>query len=152
MTTNENLQEEKETPTREEPELEELKFFIDPSRAKELGCSLEYLIFTRRCSSCRTSLEDQKPLPSPAKQIKEVAKHCAKEEGFIRSTLPFQEILFRTLLAEGNRHMSLAELHYVITEQWATPIRPMNIKIEDLKRILEADTFYCFNQAAEKGI
>ena len=75
MIIKENLQDEKKTSTCEEAELEEMKFFIGLSRAKQLGCSLEYLIFTRLCSSCRTSLQEQKPLPSPVKQINKVANH-----------------------------------------------------------------------------
>ena len=55
-----------------------------------------------------------------------------------------QEIVFRTLLARNNRAMSLADIHYELTERWATPVRPIVITEERLLRILDSDTYYGF--------
>ena len=40
--------------------------------------------------------------------------------------------------------MSLTDLHYELTERWATPIRPIVITEERLLRILDNDTYYGF--------
>ena len=58
--------------------------------------------------------------------------------------MPLQEIIFRILLTRRNQPTSLRDLHYQLTERWATPVKPMNISQEGLRRILEADMYYGF--------
>ena len=74
----------------------------------------------------------------------EVAKYCADEEGFIQTEMPIQEIVFRTLLARRNKPTLLGDLHYELTERWATPVRPISIAEAGLGRLLDADTYYGF--------
>ena len=76
--------------------------------------------------------------------IREISQSYKNDASFIRSDMPVQEIVFRTLLARNNRPMSLADLHYELTEKWATPIRPIVITEERLLRILDNDTYYGF--------
>ena len=49
-----------------------------------------------------------------------------------------------TLLARGNRPMSLSDLHYELTVRWATPSRPIVMTEQRLLRILDSDTYYGF--------
>ena len=79
----------------------------------------------------------------PAEQ-KSRNRRPASDSTFIRSDMPVQEIVFRTLLARNNRPMSLTDLHYELTEKWATPVRPIVITEERLLRILDKDTYYGF--------
>ena len=76
--------------------------------------------------------------------IREIAQNYKNDANFIRSDMPVQEIIFRTLLARGNRPMSLTDLHYELTERWASPIRPIVITEERLLRVLDNDTYYGF--------
>ena len=38
----------------------------------------------------------------------------------------------------------LTELHEQLTERWSTPIRPINVSLGSLERILDSDTYYGF--------
>ena len=76
--------------------------------------------------------------------IREISQNSKNDSSFIRSDMPVQEIVFRTLLARNNRPMSLTDLHYELTDRWATPIRPIVITEERLLRILDNDTYYGF--------
>ena len=76
--------------------------------------------------------------------IREISQNYKHDSNYIRSDMPMQEIMFRTLLARNNRPMSLTDLHYELTERWATPIRPIVITEERLLRILDSDTYYGF--------
>ncbi len=77
-------------------------------------------------------------------RIREMPQNYKNDSNFIRSDMPLQEIMFRTLLARNNRPMSLTDLHYELTERWATPIRPRFITEERLLRTLDTDTYYGF--------
>ena len=76
--------------------------------------------------------------------LDEIAEHCADEEGFIRTEMPVQEIVFRTLLARRNEPTPLLDLLYELTDRWATPVRPITLTEKGLARILDADTYYGF--------
>jgi hypothetical protein len=88
-------------------------------------------------------------LTDPQALIDEIAEYCAGEEEFIRPQMALQEIVFRILLRRGNQPISLQELHYELTERWATPKRPINVTPAGLRRILEADGYYGFAQGPE---
>ena len=125
-----------------------IKYEISVKRAEYLQRSVRQIILDRMCTKCSELVESKGSVPTVGKQIKMVADCCAKLEGFIQGEFTLQDILFRTLLSESNRPMSLVDLHRVITEQWATPVRPMDISIQSLKHILDSDVYYCFSQSA----
>lgn len=127
--------------------LGQIKYQISIERSEYLQRSLQQIILDRMCTKCSSQFESEGSVYKVKKQIQTVAKCCAKSEDFIQAEFPLQDILFRTLLTKSNRPMSLMDLHRVITEQWATPVRPMNISIEDLKRILDSDIYFCFGES-----
>ncbi len=132
-------------------ETQEFKYFIDPQRSKELGRSLETMLLSRRCASCRIELSRQPEPPPAEQQIKDIAQCCSTAEDFIRPEMPLLEIVFRTLLAAGNRPHTLEELHYAVTERWATPTNPRSLSAKDLRRILVRDRFYGFREVEEQS-
>ena len=82
MTTQENLV---ETQADEVPAQIIPHYIIDPKKVAERGLSLAVLLHSRRCASSKEKLEaesefrpDDKQID---KQIKEMAKCCAKKEG-----------------------------------------------------------------------
>ena len=121
-------------------------YIIDPKRAVDENRSLEFLLLTRRCSSCRERLEETGETPTPKQHISQIAKCCALKEGFIQPQMPIQEIIFHILLSEGNKPATLSHLHSILTEEWATPMNPKNITDEDLRRILASDDYYGFKE------
>lgn len=119
-------------------------YHISFEKLAELKRSPTALLAARRCPSCPSLDTPLHELTSPEELAIEIGEYCGGEEGFIQSDMPLQEIVFRILLARRNQPTSLHDLHYQLTEQWATPRKPMNISSSALRRILDVDTYYGF--------
>ena len=133
----------------DEPEPEEaMPFFsVGLERLEQLERSAVHLIAGRLAPD--SPLRSQSELTDPQTLIDEIAEHHSDDPGFIRSEMPIQEIVFRTLLATGNKPMSLRDIHYELTERWATPVRPIVITQRRLLRVMDADTYYGFVRSAD---
>ena len=119
-------------------------YHISLQRIAELKRSATTALAARRGPSCPSRLKPDEELTDPQALIEEIAAYAAEDEEFIRPQMALQEIVFRILLRRGNQATSLQELHYELTERWATPNRPINVPLAGLRRILEADTYYGF--------
>ncbi len=117
-------------------------YVIDPARAEELERSLSVMLMSRRCSSCKDRIAASQEKPSVNEHLKQIAKCCSGQEGFIRPEMPMQEIVFRSILAEGNKPVKLEVLHDLVTDKWYTPINPRNLSVVGLKRVLDNDVYY----------
>ena len=126
-------------------------YVIDPERSRQLRRAPEVLLLGRRCPSCAARYEGTGELPPAEEQLREIAQCCARQEGFIVPEMPLLEIVFRTLLAAGNRPVSLQQLHDDLTDRWATPANPRNISPATLRRILAADTYYGIREVEGQG-
>ena len=131
-------------PEEESPPEEPLFYRISFDRLAELNRSAIALVAERRGPSCPSLAKPIQELTNPRQLVDEIAKFSAGDEGFIRATMGIQEIVFRTLLARRNQPTLLTDLHYELTERWSTPIRPINITEDGLRRIMEGDDFYGF--------
>ena len=121
-------------------------FLISVDRLAPLERSPVHLVAGRLATSSPSKSKNIGELGDVKSLIREISQNYKNDESFIRSDMPVQEIVFRTLLARNNRPMSLADLHYELTEKWATPIRPIVITEERLLRILDNDTYYGFSR------
>ena len=121
-------------------------YHISLQRMAELKRSATTLLAARRGPSCPSRLNPDQELTDPQALIDEIAEYSAGDEEFIQPQMTLQELVFRVLLRRGNQPISLQELHYELTERWATPTRPINITPAGLRRILEADGYYGFAQ------
>ncbi len=130
----------------EQPEPENPMFLISVDRLKQLDRSPVHLVAGRLASTSPSKSKPIKEMGDVKGLIREIAQNYKNDPNFIRSDMPMQEIIFRTLLARGNRPMSLSDLHYELTERWATPIRPIVITEERLLRILDSDSYYGFSR------
>ncbi|MDA0262951.1 MAG: hypothetical protein O3A93_02520 [Chloroflexi bacterium] len=133
-----------ETSPEEQPERENPMFLISVERLDRLERSPVHLVAGRLAPTSPSKSKPISELGDVKGLIREIAKNYKNDPDFIRSDMPVQEIVFRTLLARGNRPMSLSDLHYELTERWATPIRPIVITEERLLRILDNDSYYGF--------
>ncbi len=124
----------------EDPPLYQVSF----ERLKQLKRSATILVATRRPPSCPSRQKPDQELTDAKELVDEIAAHCADDEGFIRTEMPVQEIVFRTLLARRNKPTLLRDLLYELTDRWATPVRPITLTEEGLARILDVDTYYGF--------
>ena len=128
----------------EEPVRKNPLFLISVDRLAKLERSPVHLVAGRLAADSPSKSKAIGELGDVKSLIREISQNYKNDASFIRSDMPVQEIVFRTLLARNNRPMSLADLHYELTEKWATPIRPIVITEERLLRILDNDTYYGF--------
>ena len=126
------------------PELETPLFLISSDKLGKLERSPVYLVAGRLTETSPSKSKAMGELGDMKSLIREISQNAKSDSSFIRSDMPVQEIVFRTLLARNNRPMSLTDLHYELTEKWATPVRPIVITQERLLRILDIDTYYGF--------
>lgn len=131
------------------PQTEESpRYQVSFERLAQLKRSAVQLLAARRPPTCPSRAKPDHELSDPQELVSEIADHYADEEGFIRSELPVQEMIFRVLLTRSNEPTALRDLHYEVTERWSTPIRPIILTEKGLERILDADTYYGFSKIA----
>ncbi len=129
-----------------EDQLEPVLYYISFERIAQLNRSPVAIVAARRGPSCPSLLQPEHELTDPKKLVGEIAKYCSDEPEFVRHDMPIQEMVFRMLLLRGNKPTPLEELHYDLTEKWASPTRPISITQKSLNRVLASDTFYGFSQ------
>ena len=139
-----NVEEIMEEVAEEQPEKENPLFLISSDKLNKLERSPVHLVAGRLAASSPSKAKSMGELGDMKSLIREISQNSKNDSNFIRSDMPVQEIVFRTLLARNNRPMSLTDLHYELTEKWATPVRPIVITEERLLRILDKDTYYGF--------
>ena len=122
-------------------------YYISFERLDELRRSAIVLLASRRGPSCPSRLQPDHELTDPQQLVDEIADYCSADQGFIRPDMPIQEIVFRILLSRRNQPTPLQDLHYELTEKWATPIRPISITKKGMRRVLDHDTYYGFARA-----
>ena len=129
---------------------EEYFYIISFDRLEELNRSALQLVAERRGPSYPSRDKPDHELTNVQALIDEIAEHYTEDEDFIRTEMPIQEIVFRILLTRRNQPTPLRDLHYELTERWATPVRPINVSELGLRRILDAATPYGFARAPGK--
>ena len=125
-------------------------YVIDPSRLQEFERSLLAMLLSRRCPSCKPKVAARVKPPTEAEHIKQFAKCCSKREGFIRPNMPMQEIIFRSILSEGNQPVSVEQLHELVTARWYSPANPRSLSPDALKQVLDKDVYYGFKEAPKR--
>ena len=148
--TGEGIQEEgagAEVGNEDEPEPEPPeppKYYVSFQRLEELDRSAVTLVAARRVESCPSMSKPMHELTDPQALITEISRHYKDDQDYIRSDMPLMEIVFRILLSRRNQPTSLTDLHYELTERWATPVRPINVTEAGLQRVLDGDNYYGF--------
>ena len=131
-------------PDSQEQAEENYLYFVSFERLEELNRSALALVAERRGPSFPSREKPDHELTNVQVLVDEIAERYAEDEDFIRTDMPIQEIVFRILLTRRNLPTPLRDLHYELTERWATPVRPINISELGLRRILDVDTHYGF--------
>lgn len=126
-------------------------YFISLERLEELKRSAVVLVAERRGPSFPSRDKPDHELTDVQSLVNEIAEHYTEDDAFIRTDMPIQEIVFRILLTRRNQPTRLRDLHYEVTERWATPVRPINISELGLRRILDADTHYGFARVSAES-
>ena len=122
-----------------------LEYRISLERLEELNRSPFPLLLSRLNTACPSFGKNPADIANPADLLDEISSHCQNDDNFIHSSMPLQEIVFRTLLLNGGEPMTLADLHVELTERWSSPIRPITVTLGGLARVLDSDVFYGFD-------
>jgi len=120
-------------------------FRIDPNRLASQGRWLALLLLHRRCASCWATLiqEPGQGLGIGANEhLKRIASHCSRSPEFIQPDFPVMEAVFRVLLSNSRRPMTLQSIYDALRERWSNPTNPRTPPPDKLYRMLVADTFY----------
>ena len=127
----------------EESSYSRRRFHISIARLEGLNRSAVHLFHSRLTEDCPSYGLAATDLDA-SDLLKEIQQGHSEDEDFIRPDMPIQEILFRTLLSQGNEPMTLGNLHWELTERWSSAIRPISIDEDRLLRVLRADDYYGF--------
>ena len=117
---------------------------VSLDRVNALGRSAVAVLAARRVPASPSFLMPDHELSDPEELLREIAEFGPQEEGYIRSEMPIQEIVFRTILTRGNQPVPISELHEDLVSRWSTPLRPITVTQQGLARVLEHDTYYGF--------
>ena len=127
-------------------------FKVDPARLASRLRSLQLLLLHRRCASCWGTLV-QDPTQGfdieAAVHLKQIARHCSKEHGFIQPELPVMEAVFRILLSNGNQATTVESIYETLMERWSDPTNPRTPLPDKLYRMLSGDNFYGISQVSD---
>ncbi len=119
-------------------------YHISLDRVTALGRSAVAVLAARRVPASPSFLKPDYELSDPEELLREIAEFGPQEQDYIRSEMPIQEIVFRTILTRGNQPIALRELHEDLVTRWSTPLRPITVTREGLARVLDQDTYYGF--------
>ena len=121
------------------------RFQISLARLEQLHRSAVHLISGRLTPACPSFGKQVNELDA-GELVREIQEFHADADDYILYDMPIKEIVFRTLLAQGNQPMALSDLHRELTGRWSNALRPISIEESLLRRVLETDTYYGFAQ------
>lgn len=124
--------------------LADTEYQISLERLSELNRSPAPLLLARLNTACPSYGKTPANAADPVRLMAEIRRHCKDDADFIAQSMPLQEIVFRTLLLNGDEPMTLGQLHQELTERWSSPLRPITVTLSGLARILDSDLFYGF--------
>ena len=136
----------------QEQEYLSTSFSVNLEKLAALGRSIQILLLHRRCASCWGTLvqePDQGLSIKTTEHMKQIANHCSITLNFIHPDLPVMEAVFRVLLSKGNKPMTLESIYENLRERWSNPTNPRTPHVDNLYRMLIADTFYGISQVSQ---
>ena len=143
--------EQEEAAAEEEAAYLRASFRIDQERLAARGRSFQLLLHHRRCASCWGSMvqrADGGREIRASEHLRRIAKHCSTVVDFIHSEMPLMEAVFRLLLANSTKPMTVEEIYRGLGEKWVDPVNPRIPTPEGVYWTLSRDTFYGISQIA----
>ena len=135
------------------PELEpqeEPKYQIDTKAFETSGRSFEFAIYSRLSKNGKAVIDDGKVAGGfgpPAEYMKVMANICSKEPDFLLPGTPITEAVFKLLLANTNKAMTLDEIQSGLTMAWTSVIYLKNLSDDVLRRMLDQENDYFIKRA-----
>tara|TARA_B100001750_G_C15409523_1_gene546996 strand:- start:640 stop:1056 length:417 start_codon:yes stop_codon:yes gene_type:complete len=123
-------------------ELKDLRANISVKNFESKGLSIKAFVLDRIKSKLPDDLVIGKTKKDNHSFFEIVAIKCQKEKEFLNSELPILELIFRILLLRKNNPTKMKELYRVISDELATPYRPMTISMDQLISQISRDNYY----------
>ena len=128
----------------------EPKYQIDAKAFDATGRSFAYAVYSRLSTGGKAVVDDGETpagFGTAAEYMKVMGNVCANEPEFLLPGTPITEAVFRLLLANLNKAMTLAEIQSGLTCAWASVIYLKNLSDEVLRRMLEQENEYFIRRA-----
>jgi hypothetical protein len=116
------------------------KWAIDLNWLKATGRSFSILARDTLCAKCRKKLKADSLEVKSTELLKTIQKCCSKSDNFITPGLPFQETIFRVILANGNKPITLAELGEALRQRPGIDVYRTSVIF--LSRLMQDDVYY----------
>ena len=132
-----------------EPEPEP-KYQVDAKAFDATGRSFAYAVYSRLSTGGKAVVDDGETpagFGTAAEYMKVMSNVCANEPEFLLPGTPITEAVFRLLLANSNKAMTLVEIQSGLTAAWASVIYLKNLSDEVLRRMLDQDNDYFIRRA-----
>lgn len=123
-------------------ELKDLRANISVKNFESKGLSIKAFVLDRITSKLPDNLVIGKTKKDNHSFFEIVSIKCQKEKEFLNSELPILELIFRILLIRKNNPTKMKELYRVISDELATPYRPMTISMDQLISQIRRDNYY----------
>tara|TARA_B100001964_G_scaffold229934_1_gene282815 strand:- start:2013 stop:2471 length:459 start_codon:yes stop_codon:yes gene_type:complete len=128
----------------------EPKYQIDAKAFDATGRSFAYAVYSRLSTGGKAVVDDGETpagFGTAAEYMKVMGNVCANEPEFLLPGTPITEAVFRLLLANLNKAMTLKEIQSGLTDAWASVIYLKNLSDEVLRRMLEQENEYFIRRA-----
>lgn len=129
---------------------EEPKYQIDTKAFESSGRSFAFAVYSRLSPAGKAVVDDGGTpggFGSASEYMKVMANICSKEPDFLLPGTPITEAVFKLLLANTNKAMTLDEIQSGLTTAWASVIYLKNLSDEILHRMLNRDNDYFIKRA-----
>ena len=118
------------------------RWVIDLDLLQSTSRSFSVLARDTLCPKCRKKLKVDTTEAKPAELLKAIQNCCGKSTDYIHGSLPFQESIFRTFLANGNKPLTLEELGGKLNERRGIDTYRTSPAV--LTRLMQNDKYYGF--------
>jgi len=136
----------------EEPN-ENTAYVIDFEALDERGRSAAFMVRSRMCWLCRQAAdEEDDPVGKLEDHLERIRTDCAERPDYLLPGTPLTEAIFRILLAEGNRPMTIREIQDRLSSAWASVIYMKDLSADLLARMLDNPNEYMIRRAEPANV
>ena len=133
-----------------EPAAQEPRYFIDVEAIEAARRSFALMVRSRRCVYCteceNRPQEEDLVLRDTSEYMNQIADFCCHKPDFMLPGTPLTEAVFRLLLANRNRPMTLNEIEVGLAAAWTSAIYLKNLSDQVLERLLERPNEYSIHR------
>lgn len=137
----------KSSSKKQNKESDPIKFAIDVRAFQANGRSFPYMVYTRMSERGKAqAITDGHEVPgltgSPSAYMKIMASICSKEPGFIVPGTTISEAIFKLLLVNANKPLTVGQIQERLAAAWASVIYLKNLSDEAIRDMLSGPNEY----------